>query len=186
MNCCTNIFCYPLYSERQTCGRTSQGHTGKSHRISPPSFCGACLNYYREKDSFSPPFPSSTVKSNFVHPRNNRSRLLDLFGTMRGKISVRVIAPRFELTSQRQKVSRLQLNHRGRPANAEYTNQKQSKSTVHYILVVTLQTVVPQWYLFFGIYEFESQRFSPVLYSSRSGGIVETGGREIEPLVDEM
>ena len=24
---------------------------GRSHRISPPSFCGACLNFYREKDS---------------------------------------------------------------------------------------------------------------------------------------
>ena len=34
-------------------GRTSRGHTGgRSHRIShPPSFCGACLNFSREKDS---------------------------------------------------------------------------------------------------------------------------------------
>ena len=33
-------------------GRTSRGHTGgRSHRIShPPSFCGACLNFSREKD----------------------------------------------------------------------------------------------------------------------------------------
>ena len=33
--------------------RTSRGHTGgRSHRIShPPSFCGACLNFSREKDS---------------------------------------------------------------------------------------------------------------------------------------
>ena len=39
-------------------GRTSRGHTGgRSHRISrPPSFCGACLNFYREKDSAFP-FP---------------------------------------------------------------------------------------------------------------------------------
>ena len=43
-------------------------HTGgMSHRIScPPSFCGACLNFSREKD-FSRSFPSSTVKSNFVY-----------------------------------------------------------------------------------------------------------------------
>ena len=38
-------------------GRTSRGHTGGSHRIShPPSFCGACLNFSREKDS-AIPFP---------------------------------------------------------------------------------------------------------------------------------
>ena len=39
-------------------GRTSRGHTGgRSHRIShPPSFCGAGLNFSREKDS-AVPFP---------------------------------------------------------------------------------------------------------------------------------
>ena len=39
-------------------GRTSRGHTGgTSHRVShPPSFCGACLNFSREKD-FAIPFP---------------------------------------------------------------------------------------------------------------------------------
>ena len=39
-------------------GRTSRGHTGgRSQRIShPPSFCGACLNFSREKDS-AIPFP---------------------------------------------------------------------------------------------------------------------------------
>ena len=49
-------------------GRTSRGHTGgRSHRIfNPPSFCGACLDFCREKDS-AIPFPSSTVKSNFVY-----------------------------------------------------------------------------------------------------------------------
>ena len=30
-----------------------EGHTGNSH---PPSFCGACLNFSREKDS-AIPFP---------------------------------------------------------------------------------------------------------------------------------
>ena len=45
-----------------------EGHTGgRSHRIfNPPSFCGACLDFCREKDS-AIPFPSSTVKSNFVY-----------------------------------------------------------------------------------------------------------------------
>ena len=44
---------HPIYSRCQTtCGRTSRGHTGgRSHMISPPSFCGACLNFYREKNS---------------------------------------------------------------------------------------------------------------------------------------
>ena len=39
-------------------GRTSRGHTGgRSHMIfHPPSFCGACLNFSREKDS-AIPFP---------------------------------------------------------------------------------------------------------------------------------
>ena len=39
-------------------GRTSRGHKGgRSHRISyPPSFCGACLNFSRDKDS-AIPFP---------------------------------------------------------------------------------------------------------------------------------
>ena len=37
-------------------GRTSRGHTGgRSLRIfHPPSFCGACLNFSREKDSAIP------------------------------------------------------------------------------------------------------------------------------------
>ena len=66
-----------LYSGRQTCGRTRRGHTGgRSHRIShPPSFCGACLSFSREKDS-AVPFPSSTVKytvSYFVCSRANSS-----------------------------------------------------------------------------------------------------------------
>ena len=42
----------PIYSGRQVCRRTSRGHTGRSHRIYlRPSFCGACLNFSREKDS---------------------------------------------------------------------------------------------------------------------------------------
>ena len=51
--------CYhPIYSGRQAaCGRTSRGHTGgRSHRITPLFFCGACLNFSREKDS-AVPFP---------------------------------------------------------------------------------------------------------------------------------
>ena len=35
------------YYVRQTCGRAG----GRSHRISPPSFCDASLNIYLENDS---------------------------------------------------------------------------------------------------------------------------------------
>ena len=50
---CACVCCYPFYSGRQVCGRTGRGHTGgRPHRIfHPPSFCGACLNLSREKDS---------------------------------------------------------------------------------------------------------------------------------------
>ena len=43
----------PFILDVRLVGRTSQGHAGgRSHRIShPPSFCGACLNFSREKDS---------------------------------------------------------------------------------------------------------------------------------------
>ena len=43
---------HPIYSGRKVCGRTSRGETtgGRSHRISPPYFCGACLSFSREKD----------------------------------------------------------------------------------------------------------------------------------------
>ena len=38
-------------------GRTSRSHTGgRSHKISAPSFCGACFIFSREKDSVVP-FP---------------------------------------------------------------------------------------------------------------------------------
>ena len=45
-----------------------EGHTGGS-----PSFCGACLNFL-SREGFSGPFPSSTVKSNFVLLINSRQR----------------------------------------------------------------------------------------------------------------
>ena len=59
---------FPFILDFKFVVRTSRGHTGgRSHRIfHPPSFCGACLNFSREKGSaFS--FPPSTVKSNFVY-----------------------------------------------------------------------------------------------------------------------
>ena len=55
---CVCVF-FPFILDIKFVGRTSRGHTtgGRSHRIShPPSFCGACLNFSREKDS-AVPFP---------------------------------------------------------------------------------------------------------------------------------
>ena len=70
-----------------------------------PSSSGACLNFI-SREGFSRPFPSSTLKSNFVYPRK-RSQLVGHDVRKNRKIPARVTAPRFELTSQRQKVSRL-------------------------------------------------------------------------------
>ena len=52
---CVCVF-FPFILDIKFVGRTSRGHTGGwSHRIShPPSFCGACLNFSREKDSAIP------------------------------------------------------------------------------------------------------------------------------------
>ena len=74
------VCCHPIYSGRQVCGRTSRGHTGgRSHRIShPPSFCGACLKFL-SREGFSRSLPSSTLKSNFVSLRINRSLLVGHF-----------------------------------------------------------------------------------------------------------
>ena len=54
---CVCVF-FPFILDIKLVGRTSRGHTGgRSHRIShTPSFCGACLNFSREKDSVIP-FP---------------------------------------------------------------------------------------------------------------------------------
>ena len=57
INVCMYVLrvCHPIYSGRQGCGRTSRGLTGgRSHRISPRFFCGACLDFSREKDSAVP------------------------------------------------------------------------------------------------------------------------------------
>ena len=49
---CVCVF-FPFILNIKFVGRTSRGHTGgRSHRIChSPSFCGACLNFYREKGS---------------------------------------------------------------------------------------------------------------------------------------
>ena len=59
---CVCVF-FPFILDIKFVGRTGRGHTGgRSHRIShPPSFCGACLNFSREKDS-AIPFPRRPYK----------------------------------------------------------------------------------------------------------------------------
>ena len=54
---CVCVF-FPSILDIKFVGRTSRGHTGgRSHRnFIPPSFCGACLDFCREKDS-AIPFP---------------------------------------------------------------------------------------------------------------------------------
>ena len=54
---CVRVF-FPFALDIKFVGYTSRGHTGRrSHRIFHPlSFCGACLNFSREKDS-AIPFP---------------------------------------------------------------------------------------------------------------------------------
>ena len=49
---------FPFNLDIKFVGRTSRGHTGgRSHKIfHPPSFCGACFTFSREKDS-AIPFP---------------------------------------------------------------------------------------------------------------------------------
>ena len=49
---------FPFILDIKFVGRTSRGRTGgRSHRIfHPPSFCGACLDFSREKDA-AIPFP---------------------------------------------------------------------------------------------------------------------------------
>ena len=52
---CVCVF-FPSILDIKFVGRTSRGHTGgRSDRIfNPPSFCGACLGFCREKDSAIP------------------------------------------------------------------------------------------------------------------------------------
>ena len=91
---------------------TSRGRTGvRPHRISPPFFCSAYLNFSREKDSAVPSLRRSPLVGCF--------QIVFVFFlcvcVCGGKIPVRVTPPSFELTSQRQKVSRLPTEPPGRP-----------------------------------------------------------------------
>ena len=69
---CVCVF-FPFILDVRFVGRISRGHTGgRSHRISHPrSFCGACLNFSREKVS-AVPFPRRPLRLPFPHPLTGR------------------------------------------------------------------------------------------------------------------
>ena len=71
LNSCSSFYCvccHPVYSGRQTCGRTSRGHAeGRSHKISPPSLCGACaLNVIARRIQSSLPLVDREVYRFFL------------------------------------------------------------------------------------------------------------------------
>ncbi|CAM9197536.1 unnamed protein product [Sphacelaria rigidula] len=84
------VCCRLIYSGRHstpfdTCGRISRGHTGGRSTqellllfvfSTPPSFCGACLEFLSREGFSSPsPSPSFNVESNFVYPHLNRQKV---------------------------------------------------------------------------------------------------------------
>ena len=98
-------------------GHTSRGHTGgRSHRISHlPFFCGACLNFSREKDS-AIPFPrrlwSRILFTNdliVLHP-------LGIFSFSFSFLVRKIPFAGIELTSQRVRGLRGTSELPGRPA----------------------------------------------------------------------
>ena len=82
LNVCVCVLYHPIYSERQTCGRTSRGHTGSRKATRDFStFRLRCLPSFLSREAFSRPFHSLTLKSNFVYPRIDCSPLVghDIF-----------------------------------------------------------------------------------------------------------
>ena len=131
---CVCVF-FPSILDIKFVGRTSRGHTGgRSHRIfNPPSFCGACLDFSREKDSAIP------------FPRRPRSRILCtdelivlhplgifffffflVFSEKNPVCRDRTHVPTC------QKVTRCQLSYRGRPGTSnELDVQNEWKENTH-------------------------------------------------------
>ena len=112
------VFCvfFPSILDIKFVGRTSRGHTGgRSHRIfNPPSFCGACLDFCREKDS-AIPFPrrprSRILCTNeliVLHPLGIFILVFLVFSEINPVCRDRTHVPTC------QKVTRCQLSYRGR------------------------------------------------------------------------
>ena len=75
---CVCVF-FPFILDMKFVGRTSRGHTGgRPRRIShPPSFCGACLHFSREKDS-AIPFPRRPWSRILCVLHNNRTSMTNI------------------------------------------------------------------------------------------------------------
>ena len=118
MQCvCVCVF-FPSILDIKFVGRTSRGHTeGRPHRIfNPPSFCGACLDFCREKDS-AIPFPrrpwSRILCTNeliVLHPLGIFFLFFFVFSEKNPVCRDRTHVPTC------QKVTRCRLSYRGRPA----------------------------------------------------------------------
>ena len=101
---CVCVFS-PIYSGRQTCGRTSRGHTGILVHLSSVVFALICFARRIQ-------LVISLVDLEVEFLCVNELFVLHLLLT----------APGFELTSQRQKVSRLSTEPPGRPASCRPLN----------------------------------------------------------------
>ena len=74
IGCCCCCCCHPIYMlyalkyiSRYVCKNAPAGVT-TVRKATHPSNCGTCLRFL-SREGFSPPFPSSTLKSNLVYPR---------------------------------------------------------------------------------------------------------------------
>ena len=117
---------FPFILDMKFVGRTNRGRTGgRSRRIShPPSFCRACLNFSREKDSAIP------------FPRRPWSRIMctnDLIVLHPlGKNPVYRDRPHVPTC---QKVTRLPLSYRGDKLLYNPTNSNANISIIRYCAV---------------------------------------------------
>ena len=115
---------FPFILDIKFVGRTSRGHTGgRSYRIShPPSFCGACLNFSREKDSAIPSLVDCEVEFcvlTIYYSFSTRWAFFSVLFFFLRKIPFAGI----ELTSQRVRGLRGTSELPGRPAAELYTEQ---------------------------------------------------------------
>ena len=108
-----------MREKRRGIGLETVAGMGGGYRRNTPSFCGACL-IFLSREGFSCPFPSPTVKSIFFNQRIIRSPPVGryflfyfYFVFLRGKIPVRVTAPRSNSRLNVRRFRGYQLNHRG-------------------------------------------------------------------------
>ena len=114
---CVCVF-FPFILDIKFVGRTSRGHTGgRSHRMfHPPSFCGACLYFSRDKDS-AIPFPRRPRSQILCTNDFNRFPPVGHFLLLFFSFYVRKIPfAGVELTSQRVRGLRGTSELPGRPA----------------------------------------------------------------------